>query len=131
MTDRRTDRPLGAAGLLLEPGMLDGLRLAWRLFRDPRVTSRLKTAIPALAALYLLMPIDPIPDLLLGVGQLDDLSVLGIALLLMTRLLPKLAPADVVDEHLADMGLVGQRGATQDAGFARDRVVDATFRVHE
>ena len=49
-------------------------RLAWRLLRDKRVTS-LKYAIPLLLLAYLLSPVDAIPDLLLGIGQTDDLGV--------------------------------------------------------
>jgi uncharacterized membrane protein YkvA (DUF1232 family) len=74
-------------------------QLAWRLFFDPRVPWATKL-IPPAALIYLLSPIDIIPDLTLGLGQLDDLAVL----LLGTKLFIELAPADVVREHLQALG---------------------------
>lgn len=74
------------------------IRLAWRLLRDPRVPVWLK-AIPVLSILYVLLPIDIIPDILLGLGQLDDLALVigGV------RLFTSLAPHEVVEEHLAEI----------------------------
>lgn len=70
-------------------------RLAWRLFTDQRVPMLVK-AIPALAVVYLLWPVDLIPDLPIPiVGQLDDLAVMLLAL----RLFIELAPPDLVSEH--------------------------------
>jgi uncharacterized membrane protein YkvA (DUF1232 family) len=101
--DRRTASAFGGASALLDRGMRDRLRLSWRLLRDERV-SRLKLALPALLALYVVSPIDPIPDFLLGLGQMDDLGVVIAGVLLLARLMPMLAPGDVVDEHLRAMG---------------------------
>lgn len=61
--------------------------------RDPRVPIWTK-AVPVLALLYVISPIDFLPDLVPGLGQLDDI---GIALAAM-RLFESLAPADVVGE---------------------------------
>jgi len=74
------------------------IRLAWRLLRDPRVPLWMK-AIPAGAVIYVLLPIDLIPDILLGLGQLDDIALLigGV------RLFTSLAPHEVVEEHLAEI----------------------------
>jgi len=44
--------------------------------RDPAVPRRAKIA-PALGIVYLLMPIDLIPDFVPGVGQLDDALVVA------------------------------------------------------
>ena len=102
MADPRIRSPFAGADHLLEPGVVDQVRLGWRLLRDPRVPG-IKNAIPAFAALYLLSPIDPIPDFLLGLGQMDDLGIL-IALTIATiRWLPRMAPESVVQEHLADI----------------------------
>jgi uncharacterized membrane protein YkvA (DUF1232 family) len=109
---------------LLEPGTLGQLRLAWRLMRDNRVSS-LKYALPTLAALYFASPIDGIPDFLLGLGQLDDVGLIVAALLLTARLLPKLAPAHVLDEHQRDLG----RGTAETSPEAAGSVIDATFSV--
>jgi len=118
----------GGADILLQPGSWDRLRLTWRLFRDPRVAPRLKMAVPALGALYLLSPIDLIPDLFVGLGQLDDLGILGLAFLLTTQILQRLAPPGVVAEHLAAMGLASPpRGGAAPT----EQVVDAEFKVRD
>jgi uncharacterized membrane protein YkvA (DUF1232 family) len=54
------------------------LRLAIRLLREPAVPLRLKL-VPLAAGLYVLMPFDLIPDLLLVLGQLDDLAMVAAA----------------------------------------------------
>lgn len=74
-------------------------RLAWRLFWDRRVPWPTKL-IPPAVLIYLLSPIDILPDLGLGLGQLDDIAVL----LLGIKLFIELAPADVVREHLRALG---------------------------
>lgn len=51
-----------------------------RLFRDvaqdPRVPKRVKYEVGAAAA-YLVLPIDVIPDFIPGLGQLDDVAIIG------------------------------------------------------
>ncbi len=74
-------------------------RLAWRLFWDKRVPLWTKV-IPPAALAYLLFPVDLIPDVALGLGQLDDAAVL----LLGAKLFIELAPPDVVREHLRALG---------------------------
>ncbi len=73
-------------------------KLVWRLLRDRRVPIWLK-AIPFLSAAYLLIPADVIPDVLFGLGQLDDLAIIALGLKLFTEL----APPAVVQEHLDEM----------------------------
>lgn len=62
---------------LWRPGPLRMLfshaRLASRLLREPRVPFLAK-AVPLLAVLYLLSPLDLVPDVLPLLGQIDDLS---------------------------------------------------------
>ncbi|MCC6790751.1 MAG: DUF1232 domain-containing protein [Thermomicrobiales bacterium] len=99
-------------------------RLTWRLLRDPRVSTWSKALLPIVAAAYVLLPIDLIPDVLLGLGQVDDASIIGIAIFAMTKLLPRFAPANVVAEHLAQM-----RDRRRDRGVAQPNVIDADFTV--
>ncbi|RLC89810.1 MAG: hypothetical protein DRI77_15350 [Chloroflexi bacterium] len=73
--------------------------LAWLLFRDNRVSAWTKL-IPPAALAYLISPIDIIPDVALGLGQLDDIAVL----LLGIKLFIELAPPEVVREHLIALG---------------------------
>lgn len=75
------------------------IRLAWRLFKDRRVPWPLKL-IPPAAFLYIFFPIDVLPDLGLGLGQLDDIAIV----LLSLKLFIELAPAEVVQEHLRALG---------------------------
>jgi uncharacterized membrane protein YkvA (DUF1232 family) len=123
--NRRSTAAFAGASVLLNRGVRDQLRLAWRLLRDERV-SGLKFALPALIALYVLSPIDTLPDFFLGLGQIDDLGVITAGTLILARLIPRLAPGLVVDEHLRDMG-------TGNAAAKRDRdtndFVEARFNV--
>ncbi len=79
------------------------IRLYVRLFRDPRVPWHLKAVIVA-ALLYVLSPVDLIPDLVLpGIGQLDDAMVMWLAL----RFFLKHSPQDVVMEHARRIDVEG------------------------
>lgn len=69
-------------------------RLLWRLSRDPRVPARTKATMFIIAG-YLVSPIDVIPDFIPGIGQLDDLVVIGFALDQMLNRVPE----EVVLEH--------------------------------
>lgn len=68
--------------------------LTWKLLRDPRVPGWTKL-IPLLALLYLLSPVDIIPDFIFGLGQLDDLGIIFAAL----RLFEFVVPGYLADEH--------------------------------
>lgn len=75
------------------------VRLAWRLFWDQRVPVWTKL-IPPIALGYVLVPIDLVPDVALGLGQLDDLAVVLLGL----KLFIELSPPDVVRDHLRALG---------------------------
>jgi uncharacterized membrane protein YkvA (DUF1232 family) len=64
-----------------------------RLRSDPRVPRRAKVAI-ALAVLYVLSPIDLIPEFVPIIGPLDDVVVVALAL----RYAARRVPRDVLDE---------------------------------
>ena len=74
-------RPLSLRSLILQA------RLALRLVREPRVPMLLKV-VPVLAILYVVSPIDFVPDFIPGLGQLDDLGIILAALELFVRLCP-------------------------------------------
>src|SRR3990172_7194352 len=69
-------------------------RLIWRLLLDGRVSLWTKL-IPAAALLYVLSPVDLIPDLIVGLGQLDDLGILLGSL----RVFKSLVPDYIIREH--------------------------------
>lgn len=71
------------------------LKLVWRLLTDRRVPFYLK-GIPFLSAIYLFVPTDIVPDILIGLGQLDDLAVVALGI----KLFLELAPPALVSEHL-------------------------------
>jgi uncharacterized membrane protein YkvA (DUF1232 family) len=72
------------------------LRLSWALMTDSRVPLPIKF-IPLVAVLYVLSPIDFVPDIFPVLGQLDDLGILMTALTAFNSM----APSDVVAEHLS------------------------------
>jgi uncharacterized membrane protein YkvA (DUF1232 family) len=74
--------------------LIDQLRLTWMLIRDPRVPVWTKV-IPFLGVAYVLSPLDLIPDLLIGLGQLDDLGIVLGAM----RLFEAVVPDYIVTEH--------------------------------
>lgn len=101
-------------------GVLQHLRLAWRLWRDKRVSLWPKL-VPLATLAYVLVPFDLLADPILGLGQLDDLGVILLGL----RLFVALCPARLVAQHryqLAD-------GVTAPAMEEQGEVVDATYRV--
>jgi len=87
--------PLAAASFIA--ALPRYLRLYIRLMRDGRVSLKPKLLVVG-AMLYLISPIDLLPDLLLPiVGQMDDVMVLWFAF----RGLVRLSPPEVVAEHNA------------------------------
>jgi len=128
-TEKRMNTKRGAfagAAMLLQPGILNEMRLSWRLLRDERVTSW-KYLAPALLALYVASPIDAVPDLLLGIGQVDDLGIAVLGLMVALKLIPKLAPADVLREHTADINGDARSGGPEATRV--DPIVDAHYTV--
>jgi hypothetical protein len=90
----------------------------------------MKAFLPLLALVYLISPIDVIPDFLLGVGQLDDLTVLLLVGVVLSRL-ARWAPAEVVNEHLTNLlrrsRMTNPRPNSADG--RSDGVIDADYRV--
>ncbi|HVF98820.1 MAG TPA: YkvA family protein [Chloroflexia bacterium] len=89
--------------------LMENGRLAFRLFNDPRVPSWVRYGVPLLAVLYLVMPLDVLPDFIPVLGQLDDLGVIVLAMSLMA----KLAPSYVVDEHRRALGYDPKGGGSE------------------
>lgn len=69
-------------------------RLAVGLARDPRVPVRNKMIFAGISA-YLFMPVELIPDWLPGIGKLDDLIMLCLAVDAMLNHVPQ----EVLDEY--------------------------------
>ena len=98
--------------------MLKQLRLVWLLLRDQQVPFWVKS-IPALSVVYVISPVDFIPDPLVGLGQLDDIGIilLGIALFI------KMCPPNLVEyyQNMLEYGSESQNHPTD--------AVDTTYRV--
>lgn len=94
-------------------------RLTLRLLREPRVPPLVK-AVPILAVLYVVSPVDLVPDIIPILGQLDDLGVILLAL----ETFLKWCPAPAVDFHRAAMAEGRRYGPMPPAGD----VIDAEFR---
>ena len=97
-------------------GVLKRFRLGWRLLCDSRVPVWTKL-VPLLSLVYLLWPVDLLPDPFLGLGQLDDLAVV----LLLWQLFVRLCPPELVGKH------AGVEVERADSGGGP--VVEATYRI--
>ncbi|MGE5141650.1 MAG: YkvA family protein, partial [Rudaea sp.] len=102
------------------PGTLAQLvrtaQLVWRLLLDPRVPILYKLIVP-LVVIYVLSPLDLIPDLIPIAGQLDDVGVIFFGL----RFFIQVCPPDVVMEH--------RRALAGGSNTPREEYVDGTYRV--
>ena len=101
------------------PPIIRFLRLVWRLTFDKRVSIFLRMLVP-LAIIYVVSPIDLAPDNVGRIGRVDDIIVLGLAVLFLT----KLAPKHVVDE-LTGSPLKRDRPEDKDPS----KVVDGSARI--
>ena len=106
-------------GPRLLPPVIRFLRLVWRLIFDKRVSIFLRMLVP-LAVLYVISPYDFLNDRLPIVGRFDDLIIMGLAGLLLT----KLAPKHLVDE-LTGSAVKGDRPEDKDPS----KVVDGSARI--
>ncbi len=95
------------------------LRLVWRLLKDPRVPTFPKLIIPA-GILYILSPIDLIPDFILGLGQVDDIAIFFLSISLFIEMCP---PA-LVAEHRA--ALAAENARTKPP---QEDVIEGSYRV--
>ena len=87
--------------------LFNSFRIAWKLLWDSRVPGSAKL-VPILTVLYVLSPIDILPDVFVGLGQLDDLAIL----LMGTQLFIAVAPKDIVARIRAEI-----EGRPPDSGW--------------
>jgi uncharacterized membrane protein YkvA (DUF1232 family) len=92
------------------------LQIALKLIKDPRVPPLMKI-VPFLPLIYLVFPMDFIPDLIPGLGQLDDIGmiILGIEAFM------KLVPQTILSEYEKGDGSKPQAANS-------NTVVDAEWR---
>jgi uncharacterized membrane protein YkvA (DUF1232 family) len=94
------------------------LRLVWRLLHDSRVSTFPKLIIPA-AALYTIFPIDVLPDVILGLGQLDDIGII----MLSVAMFLEFCPRAIVEEHRRRLD------AEDGVPPPKENVIDGSYRV--
>ena len=99
--------------------VLRQLRLAFLLLRDPRTPSLAKLVVPA-TCLYLISPINLVPNLIPLVGPIDDLGVVLLGLWLFL----KLCPQQLIEEHQAR----GHGRAPSATTFDRQAPIDGEYR---
>jgi uncharacterized membrane protein YkvA (DUF1232 family) len=104
------------------------IQLAWRLMRDERVASWVKKVGPVAIIAYVLSPIDVIPDFLIGPGQVDDLGLVAIGLVIVLRMLVRFTPDDIVNEHIGHITGTRWSGAPS-GGFGNSETIDTSGRV--
>jgi uncharacterized membrane protein YkvA (DUF1232 family) len=93
----------GTRGLEFLRHLPQFVRLYWRLLRDGRVSVWPK-ALLLVGLLYLVSPIDLIPDVLPVIGEVDDLLLL----IVVCRLFIYLCPPEIVREHVRRIGSEGR-----------------------
>ena len=76
-------------------GWRRGARAVWGMLRDRRVPLAVRL-IPVPLLIYLVTPIDLIPDFIPVLGQADDVVIVAAALWLILRFTPRA----VIEEHL-------------------------------
>ncbi|MBL1138153.1 MAG: DUF1232 domain-containing protein [Chloroflexi bacterium] len=115
MAEQKPARSDSGMNLGFLTGLFRQFRLVWLLMQDSRVPLWMKSVVP-LSLLYLISPLDFIPDVALGFGQLDDLGVI----LLGMALFVKLCPQNIVEYYQNQL----------EYGPEDDReTVDASYRV--
>ena len=77
--------------------LISSIRLIWKLLTDSRVPFWIRIALP-LALIYVISPIDILPDFIPVVGRVDDI----IAIIAGIMILLKLAPKKVVNQYKKD-----------------------------
>jgi uncharacterized membrane protein YkvA (DUF1232 family) len=109
--------------LLMASGIRGVARLVFALMRDRRVPLGAKLVIPA-AVLYLVSPFDFLPDMILGLGQLDDLVLLFVAIAVFLVSVPR----RILIEHL---GGGGQGPSEEEQGRSDANVIEGSYRVED
>jgi uncharacterized membrane protein YkvA (DUF1232 family) len=99
--------------------LFNNFRIAVKLMTDPRVPGMLK-AIPVLGLLYVISPIDLLPEAVLGpLGAIDDIGVVILAL----ETFIKMVPQDIVAAY--------REGVSGDSTYSKakgDGVVDGEWK---
>jgi uncharacterized membrane protein YkvA (DUF1232 family) len=86
---------MGVAGKL---GMIGRVRMIWKVLKDRRTPGWSKLAFVVVTVLYIVSPIDLIPDFILGFGWLDDIVMIPFLAWLTTQAAPRWVRREARDE---------------------------------
>ena len=96
------------------------LKLIFRLMIDRRIPLGLKLILPV-ALIYLISPLDIVPDILPVLGRIDDILVIFIA----TAIFLGLSPRKILIEHFRGTTVTGK------TPNRKDKVIDGQYRSIE
>jgi len=96
-------------------GLWHQVQLVYKLMLDPEVPIYLKI-LPFAALVYLIFPFDFLPDVIPGIGQLDDITILIVG----AKMFIELAPDQVVARHLRKMYGQGELPVETEDGVSED-----------
>ena len=77
--------------------LISSIRLIWKLLTDSRVPFWIRIALP-LALIYVISPIDILPDFIPIMGRVDDIIAIVAGIMILLKLVPK----KVVNQHKKD-----------------------------
>ncbi len=124
MTPNNSDR--NSPGFWLN--LLNSFRIAWRLLWDSQVPWSTKL-IPVIVVLYILSPIDIIPDFIPGLGQLDDVAIFLIGVQVFIAMSPKDLVARFRAELNGDAPAGGWTVSSDDAAAAPHAAADNSAKT--
>ena len=96
------------------------LKLIFRLMLDRRIPLRLKLILPV-ALIYLISPLDIVPDILPVLGRIDDILVIFTAIAIFLGL----SPRKILIEHFRGTTVTGK------TPNRKDKVIDGQYRSIE
>jgi uncharacterized membrane protein YkvA (DUF1232 family) len=109
-------------------GAWENIQLTWRMLRDPRVAPYAKVLLPVLALVYLISPIDLIPDMILGLGQVDDLGVIAVLGYLLVSYVRRAGWATIFEN--GPVANARRESPKNDSSYTESsEIIDAQYRI--
>ena len=128
MSDKKMTPSDADKQLSMLSALMNQVRLGWYLLTDGKVSLLTKAIIPA-ALLYVISPIDIIPDMIPVAGQLDDLGIVmaGVALFI------RMCPPELVQYYRDQLNLGHQEATSSSHEITTppddEDSIDTTYRV--
>src|SRR5262245_28115371 len=107
-------------------GPWENVQYTWRMLRDPRVAPYAKVALPIMALIYLISPIDVIPDMILGMGQVDDAGVIALIAYFLLTYVRRAGWSTLIENGVSAQPT---NDDTSKSTSTSDDIIDAQYRV--